>query len=152
MNRSHSKWIGDTREIKLTFPFFPSFFSFAQEKFSFSLVILTYLRLRDTYRLRFSILTRYEYHAGRAVCGRCIRIQVQTEHRLYACVYIFSPPAFVSAHARVGNKLIKLLARVMRSTGPWMEICAFPFIYRFGWGRDRIRGNSVCPPPVNDTN
>lgn len=70
----------------------------------------------------------------------------------YTRVYMYFLHLFVSAHARVGNKLIKLLARVMRSTGPWMEICAFPFIYRFGWGRDRIRGNSVCPPPVNDTN
>lgn len=70
----------------------------------------------------------------------------------YTRVYIFHLCLSVHACRACGNKLIKLLVRVMRSTRPWMEICAFPFIP--GWGERIDPGSRGAgrPSSVNDTN
>lgn len=70
----------------------------------------------------------------------------------YTRVYIFHLCLSVHACRACGNKLIKLLVRVMRSTRPWMEICAFPFIPGWGEGIDPGSRGAGRPSSVNDTN
>lgn len=70
----------------------------------------------------------------------------------YTRVYIFHLCLSVHACRACGNKLIKLLVRVMRSTRPWMEICAFPFIPWWGEEIDPGSRGAGRPSSVNDTN
>lgn len=64
-------------------------------------------------------------------------------------VYIFSTCTPVTRSRARYNKLIKLLARVMQSARPWMEICAFPFV-PVRRNRCIIAGNCAPPCPTGE--
>lgn len=127
---------------------FFSFFLFMQEKFS--AVIFANLRPANAISITFPLLRDTSMLGVQFAAGASGSRDKQSIG--YTRVYIFHLCLSVHACRACGNKLIKLLVRVMRSTRPWMEICAFPFKPGWGEGIDPGSRGAGRPSSVNDTN